>query len=444
MVSIHCFKWLSARSLLIFMLLSTSFFNKAVAKNFPQYAFNNSLVSPSDMATGIYTLQPLAADYVLITDYGAIGDGNIANAGVNATAMANALATGKTVKIPYTAAGYHFGTNQITVGTGQIIEGESQVLLKSTATTSLFRMTGFNITSGISNVFIDMAGSGASSTAIRFGTNSVIVSRVRISKIRFAHCVEAIGEEVHPTNSVVDIMIEDCLAWQTRGRQIYSRRSRGFFMIRSTTVDFTQDAGAPTWEGIRIEDFAGVELERVDVLGFGTSQTYNAAARGIVINNGQALWLTRVFSDSVRGDGILISNISFVFSLSLESSLSLGNGIVLSNVSKGVFSNTLINGANGLPGAAAGGAGLLVSGCADNVFTNTLGYNCTGTGIIVNMGCARNTFANILLNNNLFGIAIQGTTATTRFNGGSMNGNGTTVSNTATGTGNIIESVTGY
>src|SRR6185312_1396445 len=81
--------------------------------------------------------------YVVITDYGAIGDGNIANASVNATALTNALATGKTVKIPYAAAGYHFGTNQITVGTGQIIEGESQVLLKSTATTSLFRMTGY-------------------------------------------------------------------------------------------------------------------------------------------------------------------------------------------------------------------------------------------------------------------------------------------------------------
>ena len=397
------------------------------------------------LATSAFSQTP-TAPYVMITDYGAIGDGNIANANLNATALNNALATGKTVKIPYTAAGYHFGTNQITVGTGQIIEGESQVLLKSTASTSLFRLTGFNKTSGISNVSIDMTGSGASSTAIRFGTSSGDPYRIRISKVRFTNCVEAIGDEASASNYVVDVMIEDCLAFQTRGRQIYSRRSAGFFLIRSTIVDFTQDSASVAWEGIRLEDYAGVELERVDVLGWGGgARSYNSAIRGIVLNGGAAAWLTRVFADSVIGDGIYVGNTQFVFSLSLESSLALGHGIILDTISKGVFANTLINGAIGITGAASGATGLFVQNCTDNVFTNTYAYNCTGSGIYVTTGCARNTFSNSSSNNNGYGLAILGTAATTKFLGGSVTGNTTAaVSNTSSGTGNVIRDITGY
>ncbi|WP_341837321.1 right-handed parallel beta-helix repeat-containing protein [Chitinophaga pollutisoli] len=404
------------------------------------------LSRPSANIPAAWPSQSTAADYVLITDYGAIGDGNIANAGVNTTAMNTALATGKTVKIPYTAAGFHFGTNQITVGSGQIIEGESQVLLKSTATTSLFRMTGFELTSGISNVSIDMTGSGASSTAIRFGTNSAVpVYRVRLSKIKFSHCVEAIGDEAHATNYVVDIIIDDCMAWQTRGRQIYNRRSRGFFLIRSTNVDFTSDPATVTWEGIRLEDYAGLELERVDVVGWGLGpRVYNPAIRSIVLNNGIALWLTRVFADSVIGDGIFINNTQFVFSLTTESSLSLGIGIILSNVEKGVFTNTMINGSNGIPGAAAGAGGLYVENCRDNIFTNTYAFNCTGAGIYVTTGSVRNTFMNNSVNANGFGLALQGNAATTKFIGGSMNGNTTAVANGSSGAGNMIRDMTGY
>lgn len=440
MTSTHRFNFL----FVIFFLAanaSASFFNDACANATPPNKFHSA-----HETTTKHSLKPTTgAPYVLITDYGAIGDGNIANAGVNTTALNTALATGKTVMIPYTAAGYHFGTNQITVGTGQMIEGESQVLLKSTATTSLFRLTGFDKTSGISNVSIDMTGSGASSTAIRFGTGASVVYRVRISKIRFTNCVEAIGDEVHATNYVVDVMIDDCLALLSRGRQIYNRRSRGFFLIRSTIVDFTQDVALAAWEGIRLEDYAGIELERVDVLGWGNGpRTYNSAIRGIVLNNGAAVWLTRVFSDSVIGDGVYVGNTQYLFALSLESSLSLGHGIILDNVSKGVFTNTLINGAVGITGAAAGAAGLFVQNCTDNVFTNTYAYNCTGSGVYVTTGSARNNFSNSSTNNNGFGLAILSTAATTTFSGGSMTGNTTAVSNTATGTGNVIRNVTGY
>ncbi|QKC81529.1 hypothetical protein [Mesorhizobium sp. NZP2077] len=392
------------------------------------------------------TWQSKTSDFVSIVDYGAIGDGNISNASINATALTNALATGKQVWIPWTAAGYHFGTNQIPVGTGQVILGESQVLLLSTATTSLFRLTGFDLTSGIHNVSIDMTGSGASSTAIRFGTNSgTPVYRVRFSKLRFANCVEAIGDEVHATNYVVDVIIDDCMAWKTRGRQMYIRRSRGFFLIRSTNVDFTQDSAPVAWEGIRLEDFAGLELERVDVVGWGTgTRAYNGSLYGIVINNGQALWLTRVFVDSYLGVGIFINAASYMFSNYLETSLCNGLGILLTTVSKGVFANTLINGNTGVTGAAAGAQGLYLDTCTDLTFGTTLAYNMTGSVIAAVNANNRITFTGTVTNTNGFGLAIQGTSANVKFLGGSMNGNTTAVSNTASGAGNVIKDITGY
>jgi hypothetical protein len=408
----------------------------------PTYA---GFVQPVGSSPSTRTWQSKASDFVSILDYGGIGDGLLASASANATALTNALATGKKVWIPYTSAGYHFGTNQITVGTGQVIEGENQVLLKSTATTSLFLLTGFEVTSGIHNVKIDMTGSGASSTAIRFGTSSASVYRVRLSKIKFANCVEAIGDEVHVSNSVVDIIIDDCMCWLTRGRQIYIRRSAGFILVRSTNVDFTQDTGLVAWEGIRFENFAGLELERVDVLGWGTGvRAYNSGIYGIVISTGQALWLTRVFVDSYLGVGIFINAASYVFSTYLETSLCNGVGILLSSVSKGVFANTLINGNTGVTGAAAGAQGLYLDTVTDCTFTTTLAYNMSGSGIAAVTANNRLTFTGTITNTNLFGLALQGTSANVVFNGGSMNGNGTTVSNTASGTGNAIRNITGY
>ncbi|MBR0913132.1 hypothetical protein [Bradyrhizobium japonicum] len=396
------------------------------------------------------TMQDKARDFVSILDFGAIGDGNIANAAVNATALTNALATGKTVFIPYTASGYHFGTNQITVGTGQRIVGESQVLLKSTATTSLFLLTGFDITSGIENISIDMTGSGSSSTAIRFHTSGANnVFRVRLSKIRFANCVEAIGDD-GGSNGVTDVIIDDIFSWLTRGRQIHISASRGSLLLRSVIVDFTQNSSLVTYTGIQIDQFAGLELERVDVIGRGQgTPVYNSAVTGIVLgslgapNASQALWLSRVFSDSGVGDGILIQNTSYVFSYALESSLTTGNGLTLLSVSNGTFVNTLVNGAAGQTGAASGGAGLIVNASTDNTFHGLVFANCVGSGLNI-LASSRNCFEGLISTNNGFGLAVQTTSAKNIVSGGSLNGNTTAVSLTATGGGNVVKDIAGY
>lgn len=392
--------------------------------------------------------QSKAADFVSVLDFGAIGDGDIANAAANATALTNALATGKRVRVPYTAAGYHFGTNQIAVGAGQVVEGENQVLLKSTANTSAFRMTGTNAYSGVHNVSIDMTGSGAASTAIRFGTSSGSINRVRLGKLRFTNCVEAIGDEASASNVISDVLVADCLCQSTRGRQVYNRRSAGFVVFRDFIIDHTQNGSLVSFESARFEDFAGLELSRFDALGYGAgTPAYNAAAIAIVLAGNAvtaaALWLDRVFADTVIGDGILVQKVQYFFGHCIKSSLSRGHALTLNQVTNATLTNSIANGSTGQTGAAAGAGGLRVLNSSDVAVSNLLAVNNTGVGLDINAS-TRTTVAGLVSKANSFGLAIQGTAASNVVSGGVMSGNGTAVSNAATGAGNVVKDIAGY
>ncbi len=118
-----------------------------------------------------------------------------------------------------------------------------------------------------------MTGSGASSTAIRFMTASGVVAGAQISKILFTNCVEAIGDETHATNYIVDVKLYDLRCLVTRGRQIYIKRSRGFIWVDTVRIDQTAGSGQTvtpvTWSSARFEDFIGLEINRLE---FGASK----------------------------------------------------------------------------------------------------------------------------------------------------------------------------
>ncbi|MDG4894615.1 hypothetical protein P9272_13640 [Mesorhizobium sp. WSM4976] len=400
-------------------------------------------------ANPLYTWARHFSGAVDLRWWGAVADGDIANAAANASALNAALGTGKKVSIPYSAAGYHFGTNQITVASGQFIEGESKVLLKSTAATSLFKLTGTTTAySGISNVAIDMAGAGGSSTAIRFATATASVARVRLGAIKFTNCVEAIGDEVHASNFISDVLVEDVLCQQTLGRQVYNRRSNGFIVFRDFIIDHTQNPALVSFESARFENFAGLELARFDALGYGTgAPAYNAGAPAIVLAGngatGVALWLDRVFADTVIGDGILVQNSQYVFATAIESSLARGHALTLNNVVNAVLSNPIANGATGQTGAAAGADGLRVLNSSDVTISNLLAVNNTGSGLNISM-TNRSVTTGLVSKANTFGLAIQGAAGSNIVSGGTISGNATPVSNTATGGNNVIKDIAGY
>jgi len=367
-----------------------------------------------------------------VTHHGAVGDGTTDDS----AAFTAALAASKVVLVPYTTAGYNLGTTTFTVGSGQFLVGENQVVLKSAVTGSncAFRLTGFDTRSGLSDFAFDMTGSGASSTAIRFGTNSgTAIFRPRLHNLRFANCVEAIGDESHATNYVTDIEVANIFCWLTRGRQIRIRRSQGHTLFRDVLIDRTYDVGTVNFGAALFEDFQGLELDRFDVVGPASDTTFRNVwaidIQGNVSGGHQAVWLmNRVFSDSTNCNGIRVQNVDYVWLDKAESNLCLGDQISLISCNKVRIEDALAGGANtGRTGAAAGANGLTINTC-----TKVSGYvraeNCTGSGLLVHDSQYCSLDVNFSDSNTAYGINETGTSNNNTFRVDRLNGNATSAS----------------
>jgi hypothetical protein len=213
-----------------------------------------------------------------------------------------------------------------------------------------------------------------------------VVFGFRCSNVDFKNCGEAVGDESHATNYVVDVYFQDCYCFFSRGRQVYSRRSRGFFTFRDFKIDHTYNTTQVTWEGARFEDVIGIELEKFDVVGpVIPTSTYQAGATGLTIIGvfgSASAWLRRVLVDNTRGPGISISDIHNVFGVDVSSFQNLGPAMALSRVSKAILTNTKIVGGVGLTGAAPNAHGVAMVSCTGVTFNGLEVESNTGSGVV--------------------------------------------------------------
>ncbi len=363
-----------------------------------------------------------------VVNFGAICSGLSIDADANATALATALATGKEVFIPWCAAGYHFGTHQITVNSGQSVIGENQVELKSTSTTSLFNVVGFNYPKiNIGNLHIDMAGAGASSQAILLNNAAAVVYAVRISDVYFTNCVGAITDSTGAANSVVDLVMDRIRTAFTLGTQIKIGRSQGFIRFNQVQIDNTANTGAVTWDSINLGIVAGVEMNATDVTG-PTTGTYQSGVYGIRITGtggSAAVWMNRVNVDTTTGNGILISATNYVWLNHLDVNANLGNQVVLSTATKGEIVNSFFGGAIGRTNAAASAVGIDFASSSHIHVVNTATESNTGSGFHIN-NSTDNVFSNIRSQGNTIdGFVELGTSDRNLISGGIFDTNGT-------------------
>jgi hypothetical protein len=304
-------------------------------------------------------------EMVSITDFGAVGDGDIGNASANATALTNALATGKRVFIPYTASGYHFGANTITLSTGQKIIGENKVVLKTTTTTMMFSCTGYGQDWGVSNVKIDATGCGSSSTIFRFRTASAVVYKGRFDNIDFLNQYEAFGDEAS-ANYVVDMRITNIAFLLSLGRPVYIRHSRGFFYWENIQHSLNTSARATSWECGRFEDAVGLEINRWDCSG-GPIIT-NSTCTITIASPAVVTWTAH---NLVANDGV-----RFTTTGALPTGLSTGTTY---------FVKTVLDANTFTVSATAGGAAINTSGVQSGTHTATRAavYQSAAYGLVI-------------------------------------------------------------
>lgn len=325
------------------------------------------------------SLQAKLRDTVSPLDFGAAGDGVTDDT----AAFQAAVNTRKEVIVPYRAAGYV--VNGLVLPTGAKIRGESRLVMLKSSAAYCIRVAPGEVFE-VENFWFDMSAAPAGSTAIRLGTSSGVVWRARLRNLTFQHCVEAIGDEAGSFYSV-DVFAQDVYCRFTRGRQIHSRRSRGFFLLRDVVVDHTFNLTQIAWEGIRLEDVIGVELDRVDVVG-PTSLTVTPAfnsTTGLVIAGAEggnsSVWMRRVLVDNSMGDGILVHYIANLQIEEAEAYQNLGAQIRITNCSRVLFNKLFAVGCVGVPGAAAGANGITFDACAEIVGSNLMSRANTGTGV---------------------------------------------------------------
>jgi len=379
---------------------------------------------------------------------GAIADGSTAysstNATTNATALTTALATGSCAFIPYNVNGYSFA-GSITINSGNCIQGENQVLVKSQATTQFLDIVSFNYPfTHIENIHIDMTGSGASSTAFLIDTTAANVYAIKFDKIYATNCVHVITDV--GTFGAVDVSITNFRSALTRGTQIYFKKSLGLMYFQQVQIDNTSNVGAVTWNGIQFDLVAGIELNAVDVIG-PTTGSYQSGVYGIQINGGTgsaAVWMERVNVDTTTGNGIGISLTNFLWLSHLDINANLGNAVVLTATNTVEISDSFIGGGFGRTGAAAGAAGLSITSSNDVHVVNLTTTNNVGSGVIINGTSNRVNLGNVSSTLNGFPYALQNTASNVIFLNGAFASNSSGVSNTSSGTGNIIKDISGY
>lgn len=401
-----------------------------------------------------------------VTTLGVLADAstvyNSAHATINGPIISAAIASGQCIMFPYNANGYSIPANTITISTGQCIANFNQILVKSQPGSGqwVFHITSFNSsddnkTSYIDNLIVDTTGASSGSTVFRYATSAASVDQSAITRIICLNAYECIGDETSAASYVLDIKWSDVRSVLPKGRSFHISRSRGFMWLDTVRVD-QQETGqtvAAAWNCAEFDDFIGLEINRFDCVGPTTTLggSYQTGFYGLKlvgnVSGGQAsVWLNRILIDSYENDGIDIENVNFLQGNWVEVFQALGSGLTLKSVNNANFSNTMLIGASGLSGASSTATGLTCNPCTNTNFGGVVGELWTGQGISftgASSGVALSNFQ--IYGNTLFNVSISGTSDFVSVSQGSASGGGSgQISDTSSGTHNVVHDVSGY
>lgn len=321
----------------------------------------------------------------------------------DSNAIKGAIAVTGIAFVPYTSTGFVAGEVDITPSARHVIRAERTPTWKLGATHAYaIRVKPSSVADAyayIDKFVFDGSAAPSTSGAILINTSAGNVSGLRCGGLIARDCGFAYREEDSASNFVVDMQFDDVLCFYTRGRQIYSRRSRGFFSWGDIKVDNTYNVvgGRPrvTWNSIYFGDVLGLDFNCIDVVGevpgSPNNLSYQAGAIGIVIDgvvtSGRgSIYGRRMLVDNTCGPGIQLTNLFNVSIDTIQSYGNLGVPIELVNVSKSALARVKAFGGKGVANAAASASGVAMSACTNVILDVLEAENCTGSGNTM-VGC---------------------------------------------------------
>lgn len=402
----------------------------------------------ADYTGGVLETQALYNDQrVSIVDFGAVADTSTGHASANATAFSLALATGKTVFVPYSTSGYNIGSNVIAIIGGQSIVCESLVNIYATGTAA-FSITSTQAGTSVTGCTVNMQGASPGSTAYLLNDASTVVGGVNISNGRcfFTYaCVKSVG-----TLGVNAINLQDLKAqFSLGGPQFnYVNAQQGGNLTLAGTIecDFT---GVLTLVSFGCGNFNNVGglyitgLLNASSLGTGVAAN-NCAVSAFKFSGVVVDVLGEIFADTTIGIGIS-ANVQFLqVSGMLKGSLNLCTQLDLTGTSDFQISTAFLNGPTGITGAAATTTNALIKNVARGSISALSSKNSTGDGVQINGTSSNVVIGNFISSNNTGNWATIADSANHIIIGGGTNtSNGGGLSSTTSGTDICILGVSG-
>lgn len=361
----------------------------------------------TDTQEGIYVVSNTAGYYwervyapmrvPSVTAFGAKLDGVTDDS----PAIRGALFVCKEAFIPRTDTGFVAGDIDVNPALGHVISavGCPTWKIKSTALCAIRVLPGAvaGQYARLSLFLYDGQAAPNTSGAILINTSAGVVLGLRIEGITAKDCGFAYKEEDSTSNYVVDFTIGDTLCYFTRGRQIYSRRSRGFFNWNDIKVDNTYNVagGRPvvSWNSIYFGDMIGLEFNKLDVVGqvpgslAHQPNAYGVIIDGIVSTGRGSIYGRRILVDNSTGHGVLITDVFNCEIDIIQGFQVLGAPVTFTRVTNSTFSKVKAYGAKGLTNAVPSQNGFVQSLNKYVVVVSFEGELNTGSGSVM-VGCS--------------------------------------------------------
>ena len=334
-----------------------------------------------------------ALPWVVVTSFGATGNGSTDDTTSFRNAITSLGAKGGTVYVPAPTASYKLsGLISVPANVSIVGDPNRSAITTAAGTYTLFSIAGSFVT--ISNLRIDnTAKTGGVDISIDVGSNGPGFgwTHLFIENIYTVNSYGIIADSGSGNGLYQDLIIKRIWGFALRGNGFSFTRSFGSLVLEDCTAGLGASTN-PNFTVFALDNSAlsgvgavgGATFSRCYALGTSTNGTYGNQG-GFYIANTAAIWISDCDADSLDYTGMAFMNVSDIFISNSNAGLCNNSCMWFVNCSNSLLSGVSIEGRNantGITGATANISGIeFASGNANMSVVGCNIVNCTGDGI---------------------------------------------------------------